>query len=252
MWTDLQHIQHLETQAVVIMWGKSTPREPRSWRRANDMLEEVKKRVVKGIREEQKAFVKRKIPKKEYDFEVSGTAWAKKVMEMFWVKWGETYVKPEETDEDNKLKAKVLKKEFDDVQFWYGNSPVDNLLELNRIQADGWVCGLDISNRDIKKKVLECNLPSIGAFNGVSLPPAIQVYFEYNEPDSDGEEDDLELTPVVMQKWYSLGGLDGKAPLNTGKNKSLLLAYEMDPDKPCMPNTTGVIKPVPRWKRHEK
>jgi len=43
------------------------------------------------------------------------------------------------------LKAKGLKKEFDDVQFWWGNSPVDNLLELNRIRADGWMCGLDIS-----------------------------------------------------------------------------------------------------------
>jgi len=161
-------------------------------------------------------------------------------------------VKPEETDEDNKLKAKVLKKEFDDVQFWWGNSPVDNLLELNRIQADGWVCGLDISTRDIKKKVLECNLPSIATFNGVNLPPAIQPYFDYNETDSEEEEDDVELTPVIIQKWYALGGLDGKAPLNTGKNKSLLLAYEMDADKPCMPNTSGVIKSVPRWRRHER
>ena len=49
MWTNLQQIQHLETQDVVMVAGKSTPREPRSWRRANDMLEDVKKRVVKGI-----------------------------------------------------------------------------------------------------------------------------------------------------------------------------------------------------------
>jgi len=27
---------------------------------------------------------------------------------MFWVKWGETYVQPEETDDDNKIQAKVL------------------------------------------------------------------------------------------------------------------------------------------------
>ena len=119
MWNNLQQIQHLETQAVVIVSGISTPREPRSYRRANDMLEDVKKRVVKGIREEERAFVKRNTPKKEYDFEVSGTAWAKKVMEMFWVKWGETYVKPEETDEDNKMKAKELKREFDNAQFWW-------------------------------------------------------------------------------------------------------------------------------------
>ena len=252
LYTDLQQIQHLETQAVVVRDGKNTPREPRSWRRANDMLEDVKKRVARGVRDEQKAFVKKKIPKKEYDFEVSGPAWAKKVMELFWVKWGETYVQPEETDEDNKIQAKVLKKEFDDVQFWYGNSPVDNLLELNRIQASGWACGLDITNREIKDKVLECNLPAIGTFNGVNLPPAIQPYFDYDGSDSDDEGEGLELTPVVMQKWYALGGLDGKTPLNVGKNKSLLLSYEMDPDKPCLPNATGMIKPVPRWKRKEK
>ena len=173
MCTELQQIQHLETQAVVVVAGKSTLREPRNWRRANDMLEDVKKRIVKGIREETKAFVKHQTPRTEFDFEVSGEEWAKKVMELFWVKWGETYVKPKETDEDNKIKAKELKKEFDNAQFWWGNSPVDNLLELNRLRADGWVCGLDITIRDIKKKVLECNLPPIATFNGVGLPPAI-------------------------------------------------------------------------------
>ena len=62
----------------------------------------------------------------------------------------------------------------------------------------------------------------------------------------------MELTPVIMQKWYALGGLDGKLPLNQGRNRTLLLAYEMDPDKPCMPDSKRMIKPVPIWKRHVK
>jgi hypothetical protein len=60
------------------------------------------------------------------------------------------------------------------------------------------------------------------------------------------------LTPVVVQKWYYLGGLDGKAPLNTGKNKSLLLSYEMDCNKPCMPDRSGTMKKVPHWRRTER
>ena len=44
--------------------GKNTPREPKSWRRANDMLEDVKKRVIKGIRDENKAFLRYQIPRK--------------------------------------------------------------------------------------------------------------------------------------------------------------------------------------------
>ena len=70
--------------------------------------------------------------------------------------------------------------------------------------------------------------------------------------DDEDDEDELDMTAVVVQRWYALGGLDGKAPLNTGKSKSLLLSYEMDADKPCMPNTSGVIKSVPRWRRHER
>jgi hypothetical protein len=137
------------------------------------------------------AFVKRRTPKKEYDFEVSGTEWAKKVMEMFWVKWGETYVTSEETDEENKIKAKELKKEFDNAQFWWGNSPVDNLLELNRLRADGWVCGLDITDRMIKKKMLDCNLPRTAIFNGLALPAAIQPYFTYRDESESDDEDEL-------------------------------------------------------------
>ena len=31
-----------------------------------------------------------------------------------------------------------------------------------------------------------------------------------------------------------------------------LLSYEMDPDKPCMPDKRGHMKAVPRWRREEK
>jgi hypothetical protein len=54
----------------------------------------VKKRVVKGIRDETKKFERKGVPRKDYDFEESGEEWSKKVIELFWVKWAETYVKP--------------------------------------------------------------------------------------------------------------------------------------------------------------
>jgi hypothetical protein len=97
----------------------------------------------------------------------------------------------------------------------------------------------------IKKKMLDCNLPRTAIFNGLALPAAIQPYFTYRDESESDDEDgeyELALTPVIVQKWYSLGGLDGKAQLNTGKNKSLLLSYEMDCNKPCMPDKSGTMK----------
>jgi hypothetical protein len=116
------------------------------------------------------------------------------------------------------------------------------------------MCGLNITDRQIKKKMLECNLPRTAIFNGLTLPTAIQPYFAYraeSESDDEDDEDELALTPVIVQKWYNLGGLDGKAPLNTGKNKSLLLSCEMDCNKPCMPDKSGTMKKVPYWRRTE-
>ena len=60
------------------------------------------------------------------------------------LKWAETYVKPEEKDADNKIKARELQLEFDNAQFWWGNAPVTNLMRLLKMQSDGWLCGLDI------------------------------------------------------------------------------------------------------------
>ena len=77
MWSSLQQIQHLETQAVVMKDVKKVPREPERWTLANEMLKVVKKKVVKGVRDEAKAL------QKDYDIDVSGKQWAKKVMDLF-------------------------------------------------------------------------------------------------------------------------------------------------------------------------
>ena len=61
MWSNLQQIQHLETQDDVLKDEKKIPREPERWRLADEMLEVVKKKVVKGVREEAKALQKYKI-----------------------------------------------------------------------------------------------------------------------------------------------------------------------------------------------
>ena len=200
LYSELQQIQALETQAVVVKDGKSTPREPKCFRISDELLDMVKKRVVKGIRDETKKFERKGVPRKDYDFEESGEEWSKKVIELFWVKWAETYVKPEEKDEENKIKARQLQKDFDDVQFWWGNAPVTNLMRLNTMQSEGWVCGLDITERMIKKKMLDCSLPRTPMFNGLALPAAIQPYFTYREESESDDEDgeyELPLTRVA-------------------------------------------------------
>ena len=49
MYSELQQIQALESQAVVVKDGKTSPREPKRFRIPNELLDVVKKRVVKGI-----------------------------------------------------------------------------------------------------------------------------------------------------------------------------------------------------------
>jgi transketolase len=207
----------------VVKDGKTSPREPKRFRVPDELLDMVKKRVVKGIRDETKKFKKKQVPRKDYDFEESGKEWSKKVMQFLWVKWAETYVKPEEKDEENKIKAKLLQKDFEDAQFWWGNAPVTNLMRLNTKQSDGWMCGLNIADRQIKKKMLECNLPRTAIFNGLALHAAIQPYFTFlgdeSESDDEDDEDELALTPVIVQKWYNLGGARWQGTVEHGQEQ---------------------------------
>ena len=69
-------------QAVVVKDGKKIPRELERWTLADEILENVKTKVVKGVRDEAKSFHKHKTPKKDYDFEVSGKKWANKVIDV--------------------------------------------------------------------------------------------------------------------------------------------------------------------------
>jgi len=203
------------------------------------------------MREENDEYENHGTPKEDYDFEVSSIDWAAKVMELFWLEWFETYIKPEVTDEENKRKSKAMQYEFDNAQFGYGNSPVKNLQELRKLQSAGWECGLEITEHEVKQKFLECALPNTPMFNGVTLPAEVQPYFDFSKPENKRTE--KRLTPVVVQRWWSLGKLDGEKPLNEGVNFSQLrTTCEMDPDEACMPDRYGILRPVPKYKRLSK
>jgi hypothetical protein len=241
LYSALQQIAALEQQATVVDpdTKKSVARPEAHWGEAVIFMEIVQNTVENDVKKKRKG----------YEFALSGEEWAKKVMELFWVEWFETYTEVEETDDASKLLRKELKGVWENCQFWYGTCPMRWLQLLRQLQANGLKCGFIINERELKEKYLECALPSNPLFNGVSLPDVIKPYFDWARP----AEDELKLTGKVIKLWYQKGGLFADEPLNVGRNYSKLRATtEMDCDKDCMPDKKGQLRPVPKHRRFKE
>jgi hypothetical protein len=163
---------------------------------------------------------------------------AQETMERFWVKWAEDLG---DGPVESRLEVKQDRWEnvWRNTKFWYGMSPEQMLAMLERLQAEAWEIDWECSDERLKKHFIKLILPLKPGFNN-SRPKWVEVLVATKG---------AKLNGTILRKWYDEFQLDSSKPLNDKCNKDFLTGENMDPDGPSMKNQSGVMGPVPSWRR---